>query len=346
MTALGPYLVGLSSTEINKEDEIRIASPNVGGLILFSRNFANKDQLIDYIKKIRASGGHKKPIFVDHEGGRVQRFKDGFTPIPAMGKLGAIAENEGLAKASSLARQVGFVLASELTACGLDMSFTPVLDIDWGRSEIIGNRAFSNDAEVITQLAAAVMHGLQLAGMQACGKHFPGHGWVKADSHLSLPIDERPLEAIEAVDMQPYKHIGSLEMAAIMPAHVVFEQVDPRPACFSEIWLKRCLRNDLGYDGAIISDDLDMVGAHGEGEITARAEKTLLAGCDAALVCNNLSDIDQLVNARMPSVALENSASRQRRLGRLLKSERAIGSWTELQKSADYLRAVEAITTL
>lgn len=244
MTLLGPYLIGLSGTELSASDKAHISSDTVGGVILFTRNFIDISQLIEYVREIRSSGGAEKIIFVDHEGGRVQRFRDGFTAIPPMRKLGHLAKAD-FDLALLRATQVGYVLASELRACDLDMSFTPVLDLDWGNSEIIGDRAFDADPVVVSRLANALIQGLNLAGMQACGKHFPGHGWVKVDSHIGLPVDTRSFDEIVGKDALPYQFNTSLSMASIMPAHVVYEQVDDKPACFSSRWLKETLRDRL-----------------------------------------------------------------------------------------------------
>ncbi|MFN4328105.1 MAG: beta-N-acetylhexosaminidase [Limnobacter sp.] len=338
---LGPLIIGLTGPQLSGQDIERIQSPSVGGLILFTRNFQSRDQLIELVQSIRQHGGVGKPVFVDHEGGRVQRFRDGFTAIPSMRAIGRRAEadfDDGL----KLAREAGFVMASELRACGIDMSFAPVLDLDWGNSEIIGDRSFSSDPRVVSRLASALMHGMALAGMQGCGKHFPGHGWVKLDSHLALPQDNRALSDILSADALPYLYNNALNMASIMPAHVVYSEVDHKPACFSRIWIQDVLRVKLGYDGAVISDDLDMVGAHGEGDIRARASAALKAGCDAVLACNNFDDIAALVNDPVPETQ-QNVALRTRRLGRLLGAQPSM-NWAELRSSYSYQSALERIS--
>lgn len=337
---IGPMIIGLEGTSIGPSDSERISNPNVGGIILFSRNFESVEQITRYVESIRLHGGHNKPVFVDHEGGRVQRFKEGFTAIPSMSEIGKIAaedEDEGML----FARQVGYVLASELRACGIDMSFTPVLDLDWGTSGIIGDRAFGRDPRLVSRLAGALMHGLEVAGMSACGKHFPGHGWVRADSHHELPIDERPLNEILKCDALPYRLNNAINMAAVMPAHVVYNQVDHKPACFSKIWIEDVLRYKFGYDGAVISDDLDMVGAHGEGPIRERAQAALHAGCDAVLACNNFMDIDELIASPLEG-AEGNRFERTRRLTRLLGKPKP-KSWGELKADYNYLAALERI---
>lgn len=340
---LGPYLIGLSGVELTQRDKVNIQCDSVGGLILFTRNFENVSQLSEYIKEIRSCGGLGKPIFVDHEGGRVQRFKEGFTWVPAMRLIGKVAQ-QNLDQGLLLARQAGYVLAAELRACGVDMTFAPVLDLDWGNSEIIGNRSFGKDPLLVSRLGNALIQGLHLAGMQACGKHFPGHGWVTADSHLDLPVDERDLAEILKNDVEPYRTNSSLSMASIMPAHVVFSKVDDKPACFSTKWLQEVLRGELQFDGAIISDDLDMAGAHGMGDIVQRASKALDAGCDAVLACNNLEDIARLVDE--PIVQLQqNRDARHRRLNRL----NAVGpdfNWHQLKQNRDYQIAVDALQAL
>ncbi|HEY1058727.1 MAG TPA: beta-N-acetylhexosaminidase [Limnobacter sp.] len=340
---LGPFIIGLTGLTLSTDDVRRIQNPAVGGLILFSRNFENKTQLMELLKSIRANGGRHKPVFVDHEGGRVQRFREGFTAIPSMRQIGRRAM-EDLDDGLKLAREAGYVMAAELRACDIDMSFAPVLDLDWGNSEIIGDRSFSNDPKMVSRLAAAVMNGMALAGMQACGKHFPGHGWVKLDSHLALPQDNRSLTDILRADALPYELNNALNMASVMPAHVVYSEVDIKPACFSKIWIEDILRVKLGFDGAVISDDLDMVGAHGEGNIRDRAAAALRAGCDAVLSCNNFDDIEALVNDPIPE-ALRNVEIRSRRMTRLMGSG-PLMTWSGLAGSYSYQAAIERISQL
>jgi beta-N-acetylhexosaminidase len=337
---LGPFIIGLTGLTLSKEDIARIQNPAVGGLILFTRNFESKAQLIDLVESIRSNGGLSKPVFVDHEGGRVQRFRNGFTAIPSMRQIGQRAETD-FDDAVLLAREAGFVMAAELRACGIDMSFAPVLDLDWGNSEIIGDRSFGKDARMVSRLSSALMNGMALAGMQACGKHFPGHGWVSLDSHLALPHDNRSLNEILKVDALPYQLNSTLNMASIMPAHVVYSEVDPMPACFSSFWIQEVLRVKFSFDGAVISDDLDMVGAHGVGDIRARASAALQAGCDAVLACNNFDDIDTLVNNPVPEVH-EHMEVRNRRLSRLLSGQSL--NWESLRQSYMYQAAIDRIT--
>lgn len=340
---LGPLIVGLTGLTLTAQDIEHIQSPTVGGLILFSRNFENKAQLIELVKAIRQNGGQNKPVFVDHEGGRVQRFREGFTAIPSMRTIGRRAE-EDFDDGIQLAREAGYVLAAELRACDIDMSFAPVMDLDWGNSEIIGDRSFGRDPRMVARLAGALMNGMALAGMQACGKHFPGHGWVKLDSHLALPQDSRPLNEILRFDALPYQFNSTLNMASIMPAHVVYAEVDSRPACFSPVWIQEVLRVKLGFDGAVISDDLDMVGAHGAGDIRARASAALGAGCDAVLSCNNMEDIHTLVTQPVPEM-FEQVEVRHRRLSRL-RPEQAGLDWTGLNQSYTYQACIERLSQI
>lgn len=293
MSRLGPFIIDVQGVALTDQEREMLAHPWVGGVIYFTRNFESKEQirsLSDQIHQIRrSSGGPPLLICIDHEGGRVQRFREGFTAIPSMATLGQMwAEGRADDQLAALARarQLGYTLASELIEVGIDFSFTPVLDLDWGRSEIIGERAFHRDPRVVSQLACAVMHGLSLAGMKNCGKHFPGHGWPSADSHLALPVDERPLEVILQADALPYARIGSPTLSSVMPAHIRYTQVDALPAGFSRIWLQDILRDRLGFQGVIISDDLSMAGAAVLDDVADRAQAAFEAGCDATLICN------------------------------------------------------------
>src|SRR5690606_13924203 len=235
-------------------------------------------------------------IAVDHEGGRVQRFKtDGFTVLPSMRQLGVLWERDAI-KAASVAADTGYVLAAELRACGVDLSFTPVIDLDWGVSEVIGNRSFHRDPKAVASLAAGLVRGLQKAGMASCGKHFPGHGAVEADSHHAIPVDNRSLEEILDQDAAPYGCLRTLTLQSVMPANVIYPQVDDKPAGFSSYWIQLVLRRALAYDGVVFSDDLTMEGATVAGDILARAEAALSAGCDMVLVCNRPDLADELLS--------------------------------------------------
>ena len=290
----GPVMADIAAFRLTEEEKQRLLDPAVGGVILFRRNFQNIVQLKELTAEIKALRTPGLIIAVDHEGGRVQRFIEGFTRLPAMNVLGQIWDSESASAAETAARQIGWVLATELSACGIDLSFTPVLDLDWGNCPVIGNRSFHHDANIVTQLALALQKGLNKGGMKSCGKHFPGHGFVEGDSHHVLPCDERSREALEAADLIPFRGMSREGMAAVMPAHVVYPQVDTKPAGFSEIWLKQILRRDIGFKGVIFSDDLTMEGACGAGGIKERARLSFEAGCDIILVCNRPDLVDEL----------------------------------------------------
>ena len=266
---------GLTLTAFEKE---KIQHPNTGAVILFARNYQDPMQVIALIKDIRKARNGTILIAVDQEGGRVQRFKSGFTRLPAVAKF---KDNP------SLAEKAGELMSTELLSVGIDFSFAPVLDVDCGISTIIGDRSFSSDANQAASLAALFSQGMRKAGMASTGKHFPGHGAVRADSHLALPIDERDFKTIEAQDLIPFKALIDKGLEAIMPAHIVYPSVDKNAAGFSPFWLQTVLRTQLGFDGVIFSDDLSMEGAASVGSFSERARQALNAGCDMVLVCNN-----------------------------------------------------------
>lgn len=286
----GPVMIDVAGTALTEEEGERLCDPLVGGVILFARNFTGSEQLAALTAAIRALREPALIVAVDHEGGRVQRFRgDGFTRLPAMRSLGALWARDHLA-ALEAARATGFVLAAELLAHGVDLSFTPVLDLDYGLSRAIGNRAFHRDPQVVAALAQALCAGMAEAGMGCVGKHFPGHGFVEADSHHEVPVDTRDFETIWAEDIAPYRHRLGRQLAGVMPAHVVYPNADPgpdpQPAGFSAFWLQDVLRRRLGFAGVIFSDDLNMEGARVAGDIVGRARAAHAAGCDMLLVCN------------------------------------------------------------
>ena len=339
----GPITLDVVGQVLNAEDRRRILHPLTGGVILFGRNFANRKQLTKLtadIKKLRPD----VLISIDHEGGRVQRAKtDGFTHLPAMRKLGELwgakhesthaAESAALAMAAATA--CGYVLATELRACGVDFSFTPVLDLDFGRSGVIGDRSFGRDPQIVFALAKSLNEGLRLAGMANCGKHFPGHGWAEADSHVAIPVDERSLQEILNDDAKPYEWLD-LSLAAVMPAHVIYPKVDSNPAGFSKIWLHSVLRQELGFEGVIFSDDLSMEGASVAGSVVKGAEMALEAGCDAVLICNRPDLADQLISKlKVSKTKLDES---KMRLNRLMPISSAL-SWDLLQNESEYQHA-------
>ncbi len=331
---LGPVVVDVEGLVLSDVERQRLNHPLVGGVILFARNFSNRAQLTELCRDIQQASTRPLFIAVDHEGGRVQRFRDdGFTRIPAMADIGAIWEQDPH-KARRLAADAAYVMAAELRACGLDLTFAPVLDLDYGVSEVIGSRAFHRDPAVVTALAWSVSYGLRLAGMAACGKHFPGHGAVTADSHTDIPRDPRPLEDILAQDAAPYKWLGDLVLPAVMPAHVIYPEVDSRPAGFSKRWLQEILREQLAYDGVIFSDDLTMEAAAVAGDIQARSRAALEAGCDMVLVCNRPDLADALLSQLTDCSSPASAARRQR-----LRPQLPALSWETLQQTSSYRHA-------
>ncbi|MGC2519235.1 MAG: beta-N-acetylhexosaminidase [Burkholderiales bacterium] len=282
---LGPVMTDVAGATLVAEDKEMLAHPLIGGVILFARNFESLRQLAALTAEIHALRGPELLIAVDHEGGRVQRFQDGFTRIPPMRLLGE-SWGKDAARARDVAEAVGYVIALELRAHGIDFSFTPVLDVDFGSSSVIGDRAFSDRPAAIAELAGALIAGMAAGGAASVGKHFPGHGYVKADSHVDVPVDERELRDIEATDLLPYRTLIARGLDGVMPAHVIYPKVDSRPAGFSPVWLREILRKRLGFGGMIFSDDLSMQGASVAGGMVERAEAALGAGCDMVLVCN------------------------------------------------------------
>ncbi|MFT3960183.1 beta-N-acetylhexosaminidase [Propionivibrio sp.] len=298
----GPLMIDVAGTGLTDADRQRLCHPLVGGLILFARNYASPEQLSRLTAEIHALRSPPLLIAIDHEGGRVQRCRDGFTRLPAMRRLGELWERDPqLAQAS--ARDIGYVLARELRLHGVDLSFTPVLDLDRGRSGVIGDRAFHRDPRVVVLLAGQLIDGLHAAGMRACGKHFPGHGWAEADSHVAIPVDDRLPAEIEE-DMRPFRE---LPLDAVMPAHVIYPRVDSRPAGFSPVWLAK-LRGEMGFAGVIFSDDLSMEGASVAGGIVDRVAAAWNAGCDMLLVCNAPGKVDEVLAGWRPDFDARRSA--------------------------------------
>lgn len=282
----GSVIIDLIGHSVTDEERELLQHPHVGGVILFTRNFVSAEQIGKLCRDIRACRRSPVLITVDQEGGRVQRFKDGFVRLPSMGEIGQIyhdAPEQGMALADCL----GWLMAAELLAVGVDLSFAPVLDLDKKCNTVIGDRSFGNDSLVVTTLANCVMQGMRRAGMASTGKHFPGHGAVNADSHLALPVDERKFADISKEDMEPFIALINSGIDALMPAHILFPQIDQQPVGFSSIWLNDILRKKLSFKGVIFSDDLNMAGAEFAGNYAARAETALNAGCDAVLICNN-----------------------------------------------------------
>ena len=351
MTQHAPLIIDIAGLTLTKQDRKRLKHPLVGGIILFARNWQNREQLSHLcmeIKQVRKD----LLICVDHEGGRVQRFKtDGFTHLPTMRTLGNLWMKDAM-KATNAATACGYILASELRACGVDFSFTPVLDLDFGESSVIGDRSFHRDSRVAALLAKSLMHGLLQSGMANCGKHFPGHGFVKADSHTDIPFDKRSLKAILADDAAPYNWLSS-SLTSVMPAHVIYPKVDSRPAGFSSKWLGDILRGQCGFTGAIFSDDLSMEAARliddKRVSYTQAAVTALNAGCDMVLLCNQSLDggeaVDELIDGMVEAVVKEQwlpcEASDLRRLALLPTSP--VIEWDALMVQPSYMQALSLL---
>lgn len=333
---MGPIMLDVLGTSLTPEDRELLQHPLVGGLILFTRNFESVEQLSNLNKDIRKAANKKLLIAVDHEGGRVQRFRKGFSLIPSMGSLLNSTQNN-MSTAKTLATNCGYVMAAEVQACDIDISFAPVLDLN-GISEVIGDRAFDAEPAPIIELANAFIEGMNLAGMKATGKHFPGHGSVKADSHIDLPVDYRSKEMIENVDMLPFKAlIQANKVDALMPAHIIFPEVDAESVGFSSYWLNTVLRQSLGFDGVIFSDDLSMEGASCVGGYVERAEAAQQAGCDMLLLCNNRAGCVEVIDHA--NIEINNTSSQ--RIQRLLKQSNT--SFSQLQQTQQWQESSQFI---
>ena len=342
-----PLIIDVAGTELNAADRRRLVDPLVGGVIHFARNWENRTQLAALNAEIKALRPDML-ICVDHEGGRVQRFRtDNFTRLPSMRSLGELWMRDPL-RATKVATACGHVLAAELRACGVDFSFTPVLDLDHGESSVIGDRSFHRDPRVVALLAKSLAHGLLQAGMGNCGKHFPGHGFVKADSHVAIPVDRRSLKTILADDARPYDWLTGT-LTAVMPAHVIYPKVDARPAGFSGKWLGKILRSQLGFDGAVFSDDLSMEAARRiDGDLLSYTDAALAAlgaGCDLALLCNQSVGDGAPLDEQLAGMAEARArgdwwpdAVSERRRRALLPRDQAL-TWTQLTQDESYLRA-------
>jgi len=325
-------VVGLTLTD---EDRERLRHPAAGAVILFSRNYENPEQLKLLIEDIERQREPALPVCVDHEGGRVQRFREGFTAIPPMRELGRLWDRDK-ENAQQAARAAAYVIGAELGAHGIDFSFAPVLDLDFGASSVIGTRALHYDPNAVGALAAAIVQGFADAGMASVGKHFPGHGFAAADSHVDVPRDERALAEILKKDVVPYRMAMQAGLAAVMPAHVVYPQCDAEPAGYSKYWLQEVLRGKLGFQGLVFSDDLSMAGASTVGGPPERARAALAAGCDMVLLCNDPEGQKKLLDSlgNLPMTKSE-------RLDRMRKK-----GGRDLRKSVAYREAREALTAL
>ena len=334
---LGPLMIDIAGHELSELDRERLCHPLVGGIILFTRNYRDPEQLRALTAEIHALRQPQLLIAVDHEGGRVQRFRAGFTRLPAMRSLGETYAADPEA-GRQLARATGLVLAAELRAHGVDYAFTPVLDLDYGPSRVIGDRAFHRDPAVIVDLVKALGEGLRAGGMGTCGKHYPGHGYVIPDSHVELPVDERPLSEIQE-DLEPYRQLvqaGALD--GVMAAHVIYRQVDPATAVFSRHWIDN-LRQDVGFAGVVFTDDLSMAGAGVVGDMLARVETAYAAGCDMLLVCNSPDAVGDVLARWQPpqDAAYQARSARIERLAATM--QQPVG---DLLASAAY-RAAQAL---
>ena len=336
---LGPVMLDVAGTELTAEERERLKHPLVGGVILFSRNYQSPEQVAALVAEIHHAREPQILVAVDHEGGRVQRFREGFSRLPPVRRLGEIYD-ENRKRAKRLAHTAGWLMAAELRAVGVDFSFAPVLDLDRGLSQVIGDRAFHSSPDAVADIAISYIAGMAEAGMSATGKHFPGHGSCSADSHLALPVDDRRFADIFTEDLVPFERVIPNGLAGIMPAHVLYPRVDKQPAGFSHFWLKDVLRGRLGFQGVIFSDDLSMEGAKGAGGIVERAEMALAAGCDMVLVCNDPTAATELLDGLRPA---DDPASQLRRVR---MHGRPGPNRVELAAAMQYREAAHMITNL
>ena len=337
--SLGPVMMDLKGTEIAQDEKELLQHPLVGGVILFTRNFESIEQITHLGKAIHAVRKPHLLVAIDHEGGRVQRFHQGFTRLPPAAVFGRMYADDA-AKAREYAEKAGWLLAAELRAIGVDFSFAPVLDLAHGLSGVIGDRAFNAKPDVVATLAYASMHGMLRAGMHAVGKHFPGHGGVVEDSHLASPVDHRELEVLLKQDIVPFAKMIANDLSGIMPAHVIYDRVDDRPAGYSKVWLQDVLRKRLRFQGVIFSDDLSMEAAGIAGGYGSRAQHALEAGCDMVLVCNHPEGVVEVVEALK---GYSNPTS-QMRLVRMHGKHDI--SYTELHNSREWQMVSEMIAGL
>ena len=323
-------MVDIAGKDLCADDVRILAHPLVGGVVLFTRNYSDPSQLADLTANIRALRTPHLLIAVDHEGGRVQRFREGFTRLPAVRLLGRVYD-EDRRDALALAQSIGWLMASELRAVGVDFSFAPCVDLDYGVSEIIGDRAFHSDPEAVAALAVATLSGMREAGMAAVAKHFPGHGAVVADSHVALPVDRREFADLEA-DMRPYRPLIDNNIAGIMAAHVVFPQIDALPASLSRHWITGILRGELGFHGCVFADDLTMAGAAAFGDVVSRSELAFTAGCDVLPICNDRHSVELVLGrfgTDLGSAASQARLVRMRARGEAPADVRSTRQWQE-----------------
>ncbi|MFP4146617.1 MAG: beta-N-acetylhexosaminidase [Halorhodospira sp.] len=335
----GPLLIGIEGPELDARAHATLRHPATGGVVLFTRNYRSPQQLQELTAAVHALREPPLLIAVDQEGGPVQRFREGFTRLPPAAWIGHVHDQDP-SQGERLAQLAGWVMAAELRACGVDLSFAPVLDLGRGVSQVIGERALHRDPAVVARLAKAWLHGMGHAGMAAVGKHYPGHGGVAADSHITLPTDPRPLEELAASDLLPFQRLAAAGLPGMMAAHVVYPEVDDRPAGFSRRWLEGILRRRIGFTGAVLSDDLGMHGAATAGTLVQRVATALWAGCDGALVCE--PELAAQALARMQATA-DRPADRARSLRLARLHRRLAPGWEALQASSAYWSAVETL---
>lgn len=332
--SIAPVMIDLEGLELSKEESELLNHPLTGGIIFFSRNYESVEQLSALIKAVRNATDKELLIAVDHEGGRVQRFRAEFTELPAIASL-AKSDNP-----TQSAFSHGWLMASEVRAMGIDFSFAPVLDINYGVSGVIGDRSFNRDPQVISKLANEYIHGMREAGMASTGKHFPGHGAVVEDSHHEIPVDRRSKKEIWQEDIIPFADLIKQGLDAVMPAHVIYENLDKNPAGFSPYWLKQVLRDELKFDGVIFSDDLTMEGASVVGDYADRANAATTAGCDMVLVCNNRAGAIQVLDKAKITQTKESANRLQRMIGKPFMNRSA------LLDSKRWAESVDEITHL
>lgn len=335
----GPLMIDVEGTDLSEAERALLQHSMVGGLILFTRNFESINQLQTLISDIRCLNPTIL-IAVDHEGGRVQRFREGFSQLPAMSELGLLYQSDEI-QALTIARELGWLMAAELLALDIDISFAPILDRDHGISEVIGDRAFASDLPSIMRLTESFIKGMKDAGMAATGKHFPGHGAVEADSHVAIPVDDRDFDEISHEDMAVFKALVLKGIDAMMPAHVIYPQVDSQPAGFSSVWLQQILRQQLGFDGVIFSDDLGMEGATVAGSFANRAKLALAAGCDMVLVCNDRKGALEVLEFLEQYPPQKNT-----RIARMRANKSRTITINDLQKSPRWVQAQQYISAI
>ncbi len=336
--SISPLMLDLKGTELSSEEKNLLDHPLVGGVILFTRNYESVEQLEYLVRQIRMATSQDVLISVDHEGGRVQRFKDEFTTLPALAKLYEASDDEQ--KYLQLSYHHGWLMASELRAVDVDFSFAPVLDLNYGVSEVIGDRSFHRQPALVATLAKAYIEGMSDAGMASTGKHFPGHGAVVADSHIDIPTDDRSFDDIWNEDVIPFASLIEQGLDAIMPAHVIYPAIDRHPAGFSSVWLQNILRKKLSFDGVIFSDDLSMEGASVAGGFTERAEAAIEAGCDMILVCNNRKGAIEVIDKAKIKQSDESAQRLNRMKGKPFMNRSALLDTKQWSEAVDDLSAI------